>query len=153
MIVLQFAASAGLSSELIEWYSHGSYCHVDTVLPDGTLLGARLDGGVAIRQPGYEPFLKTLRVELPADDSVTAIYYEFVRAQVGKPYDTTALVGNFVAGRNWRDADSFFCSELVGLGLELAGYFPGPLSTPANRLTPSDLLLALSAVVPLPAAA
>lgn len=153
MIIMQFAASAGLTSELIEWYSHGGFCHVDSVLEDGTLLGARLDGGVAIRQPGYEPFLRTLRVELPAPAAITTAYYAFVRAQVGKPYDAEGLVANFVAGRDWRNPDRWFCSELNAAGLEECGYFQAPLATPANRLTPLDLLLALSAVVEIKEAA
>lgn len=149
-ITLQFCASRGLESAVIEWFGHGWTSHVDTVLDDGTLLGARMDGGVAIRQPGYATFSRTERVILPTTAEIAAAYHDFLMGQIGKRYDVEGICA-FIVGRNWRDPSRWFCSELVSAGLERAGYFPSPLSTPSNRITPPDLLLALSARVSVPA--
>jgi hypothetical protein len=52
MIRLQFVLGTGLSSQAIAWFSAGHFSHVDAVLPDNRLLGARSDvvGG---KPPGY----------------------------------------------------------------------------------------------------
>lgn len=148
-IVLQFVATPGISSRLIEWYGHGWCCHVDCVLEDGSLLGAHEQGGVQIRPPDYERFLRRLRVELPAPEDMVDRFYEFVLAQVGKPYDNAAILG-FAAGRDWRNPNQWICSELGAGGLEDCRFFPYPLATATNRITPPDLLLACSVRVPLP---
>lgn len=145
-IVLQFAASDSLGGHLIQWYGHGWCSHVDSVLPDGRLLGARYEGGVLIRPPGYTEFTRTLVVTLPTTAEVVAAYDAFLAEQLGKPYDSEGIF-DFVTGRDWRSDGTWFCSELVGRGLEVAKYFAFPLATPANKLTPPDLLLALSARV------
>lgn len=148
-IVLQFCDTPGLSSALIEWFGHGWCSHVDSVLEDGRLLGARMDGGVEIRDANYETFRRLLRVVLPAPAEIVRTYYDFIKAQLGKPYDQEAILG-YIAGRDWRDDRKWFCSELVTAGLEASGYFPFPLSTPSNKMTPEDLLLACSTRVEIP---
>lgn len=150
MIVLQFAQGSDLFAKSIEWYGGGPlYSHVDTVMPDGTLLGARLDGGVQIRSADYLGSEPVLRIEVPAGDPMTAKYYAGALSQVGKPYDSQGILG-FVFGRNWRSPDSWYCSELVAAKLEECGYFPFPLASPSNKITPPALILILSAEVCVP---
>jgi hypothetical protein len=150
-IVMQFAGSDSLTSRLIQWYDHGEFAHVDTVLPDGALLGARndvMDGypaGVQIRGADYQQGYTLKRVTLPCTDAQEKAYYDFVMAQVGKQYDSTAIAA-FAVGRDWRAPDSWFCSELNAAGLEESGVVP-PLSAPVNKVAPDDLLLVLSALV------
>ena len=146
MIVLQFAAQSDTLSLAVRAFDHGWYSHVDAIMPDGTLLGARADGGVRRRLKDYARFSRALRVELPATDDVAAKFYAFLTAQLGKPYDFEAIAA-FVVGRNWQKPDSWFCSELVAAALQAAGWFAHPLATATNRITPSDLLLVLSAFV------
>jgi hypothetical protein len=152
MIALQFAAEDGWPSRLIEFYGHGAFSHVDAVLPDGNLLGARLMGGVAIRKDGYAHFARTRRIDLDAlaTPAQAEAFYAFLTRQVGKPYDSWAIAG-FVSGRDWRADDKWFCSELAAAALEAAGIIRR-LLTPANKLTPPDLLLVLSALTDLEAA-
>jgi hypothetical protein len=152
MIVLHFSAQADLGSELIRWFSHGAYSHVDSALPDGRLVGARSDvclgipAGVQVRPPGYAGFSRVLRIDLPADDNVTNAYYRLLAAEIGKPYDMRAIAG-FASGRDWREGGAWFCSELSTAMLERSGWFPFPLATPANKMDPDDELLAVSARV------
>ena len=150
-IVLQFSYQRDLGADLIAYFGHGAgFSHVDAVLPDGSLLGARSDvcqgsmPGVQIRPPHYIDFDRVLLVSLDATEDQLSAWNNFLQAQLGKPYDMEAIVG-FAVGRDWRAPDSWFCSELQAAALESAGWFPFDLATPANKLDPDDLLLAISA--------
>jgi hypothetical protein len=154
-IVMQFVGNDSFGSRLIEWFDHGKYSHVDSVLPDGTLLGARndvIDGipsGVQIRPASYVEGDKILRVTIPCTVNQEEAYYAFVRAQIGRPYDETAIAA-FAVGRDWRAADSWFCSELCAAAIEASGLVPSMIA-PVNKIAPDDLLLVVSALVPIPA--
>lgn len=151
-ITLQFVGGADIGARAIEWFSQGQVSHVDAVLADGTLLGARSDrigniaAGVQIRPANYEPFVRVVRVVLPCPMDMANAFYSSLIPEIGKPYDSEAIAA-FVFGRDWRDPLAWFCSELQGAKLETCGYFPAPLATPANKLTPPGLLLACSARV------
>jgi hypothetical protein len=146
-ITLQFARGGEAEARLIEWFGHGRWSHVDAVLPDGRLLGARLAGGVAIRPANYLPLgTETLRVQRPCSDAQEGHFYVAAEKQVGKPYDFSAIAG-FAAGRDWRLPDHWICSELAAAMLEEARMLP-KLCAPDNKLTPDDLALVLSAVYP-----
>jgi hypothetical protein len=152
VITLQFVRGADFGADAISWFGHGAdFSHVDTVTRGG-LLGARSDvvggapAGVHVRDPSYVAGARALlRVDLPCSPEVAAAYEAFLTAQIGLPYDSEGILA-FVVGRDWRGPGAWFCSELVGAGLEASGYFPYPLATPANKLTPPDLLLALSTI-------
>lgn len=119
--------------------------HAEAVLPDGSLLGAHIDGGVQIRAAGYDKITTTreLIVEITAvTPDAEVAFYAFCHQQVGKPYDVTAIVG-FALNRDWRQSDSWFCSELMAAALETCGYLP-KLSAADNHISPRDLLLVLS---------
>jgi hypothetical protein len=149
-ITLQFSALDDVVSLAIRAFSHGPFSHVDAVLPNGSLLGARSDqlgsvpAGVQIRRPGYVEFSALRHVVLPTTPDCDLAFYDFLRTQIGKPYDHSAILG-FALDRDWRQPDSWFCSELIAAALEKARYFSFCLAAPANKITPADLLLALSA--------
>ena len=140
MIRLQFVRGSGLSSAAIAWFSQGHLSHVDAVMPDGSLLGARSDAiggkppGVQIRPAGYEKWALRLIYALPATARQEETFYDFLLAQVGKPYDKLAIVA-FALNRDWRDDRAWYCAELDARALELAGLSrPGYLD--ANKITP-----------------
>jgi hypothetical protein len=149
MITLQFVQSSGLGSSAIQLFEHGWCSHVDCLMPDGTLLGSQSGiiggkpAGVQIRPLNYEPLTRWERVTLPLNDKQTAAFYAFLKDQIGKPYDETAIVA-FAVDRNWREQDSWFCSELMAAALEASGWFTRALSNDFNKITPSDLLLLTS---------
>ena len=150
MIFLQFSALNDIASEAIKLFERSWCSHVDAILPDGTLLGARADiygnvpAGVQIRAPGYAPFTRTLAVQLATTDAQEAAWMVFLDTQIGKPYDMLAIAA-FAVARDWRQPNSWFCSELIAAALEKCGWFPKPLAEAANEITPRDLLLAVSA--------
>ena len=149
MIRLQFVMGSGLSSALITWFSAGAFSHVDCVLPSGDLLGARSDQignvapGVQIRPPNYETWKRRVVMKLTVEPAKERKFLDFLHNQIGKPYDKTAILG-FVAGRDWRAADSWFCSELQAAALEVATVSP-LLYSPTNKITPAALALVMSA--------
>ena len=73
-------------------------------------LGARLDGGVQTRPPNYEKWSRVVPYYKER------AYWDFLKAQIGKPYDKLAIFA-FAVDRDWR---SWFCDELVAAGLEHA---------------------------------
>lgn len=148
-MILQFVRGKDFGAKAIMWFSHAPYSHVDTVLPNEQLYGARSDKvggqppGVYGRVPSYVEGCPVLRIQVAMPPVMEAKYFDFILAQRGKPYDSSAIWG-FGFGRNWRDDDSWFCSELVAAGLEASDYFGHPISLDANKITPADLILALS---------
>lgn len=73
--------------------------------------------------------------ELPCDDPAAVI--ACARSQIGKPYDYTAVVG-LGLHRVWKDADSWFCSELVAWAFDSAG-LPLFRADALQRVTPQHL--------------
>lgn len=133
MIQLQFSSQNKPGSWLIQKFTWSRFSHVDFVLPDGRLLGARGHGGVQIREPELFPTLA--RFDIDAPDSVL----DHAMSQIGKPYDWPAILG-FMAKRQWQDKNAWFCSELVAWSFQAAGV-PLLRSRDLYRITPRDLLL------------
>lgn len=102
--------------KLIRWQTRGGYSHASMILPDGYFIEARefigvraLFGGL-VAQPGEK--VDTFRIRISTEQE--AKIAEFLRKQLGKPYDYSA-VARFVsrrkAGRS--SSEKWFCSELV----------------------------------------
>ena len=148
-ITFQFSARDSASSTMIRNATHSPWSHVDAVTQDGQLLGARaaevgnIPAGVQIRPHGYLPFSATKLVTLPTTDDVVAKFWEFLLAQIGKPYDESAYAA-FVLDRDWRKDDAWDCSKVDARALEVSGFLK-PLVAAYNRIAPCDLLLVLSA--------
>lgn len=151
-VTLQFSAQDDLGSLAIRYFEHGQWSHVDLVLPDGSLLGARSDKilgippGVQVRPSTYANFTSKQIVALPCADHQAEAAYEFAHEQIGKPYDATAILA-FAIGRDWRSDDSWFCSELAAAAIEMCGIIPYKLAVTENKVTPGDLFLICSVLV------
>jgi hypothetical protein len=147
-IKLRFVRGRDFPSEVISWFSAGHLSHVDAVLPNGDLLGARSDiikgipTGVQVRPPGYEQVALAVVMEIPSTALQEVAFYRFLRSQIGKPYDRTAIWA-FAFNRDWREEDAWFCSELVARALEMAGVLR-PLYLTANKITPVMLAVVVS---------
>jgi uncharacterized protein YycO len=147
MITLQFCSFPSAMGRAIRWFTQGSVGHVDFVLSSGELLGAQYasgmgaPSGVQIRPPNYGGMTDRIVVRIPEQDDNLKVW-QFSHEQLGKPYDLTAIWG-FAAGRNWRDARGWFCSELIAATLEYAGVIP-PIETAVNKITPEMLYFGLS---------
>lgn len=147
MIKLQFVCGSGLASRSIAWFSSGHLSHVDALMPDGDLVGARSDGGVMARPQNYQKVISRVVFELNTrSPKVDEKFYSFITAQIGKSYDHLAILA-FIFNRSWRDTEAWICSEMIAAGLEHAGVIP-PLFLAANKISPVALALALSVLAP-----
>lgn len=162
MIRIRFVTGNDWLSNAIRFGERDGWAtHAEAVMPDGSLLGAHLAGGVQIRPAGYDKATMTREaiIELwlapnnvfAVEDAMTRTAWDFLNAQVGKPYDTTAIAG-LALDRDWRETDSWFCSELMTAALEACGYLPR-LAAADNHISPRDLLLVLSGRIAIPNAA
>jgi hypothetical protein len=123
MLVSQFSTEAGIGSAAIRYLTVSDFSHVDLVVPEemqvgttllqeGWLLGARSHGGVQQRPPEYAKFTRTLRVGCVVPDIDAA--YAFAVAQLGKPYNSWAILDFFLHKQRkfTPDQASWFCDEL-----------------------------------------
>jgi hypothetical protein len=162
VIEVLFSSSTAWQSHLIRCFSHSPFSHVDVVMPDGNLLGASnspdapvIEGnpsGVAIRPFDYQDFYirRLAKLEVPRDAKLPAAevesnFYQLLRSQLGKPFDSAALHAMFgdamLLERDWTAADAWFCSEDFIWALHNAGFFPYELIVPKSRVSPADSLL------------
>lgn len=147
---LQFVREDAITSRLIAWMGAGEFSHVDAVLDDGSLLGARHDRiggkppGVQIRPPNYAMFTRRAVFTLNAGLEQAKRFNAYLLSQIGKPYDMSCIYG-FITGRNWRRADSWICSELQAVALETAHISP-PLYLAAYKVSPCTLATVASAL-------
>jgi len=128
------------------------YQHVECVMPDGTLLGAHLDGGVMARPADYDAgkYQSDLRVSIPATAAQEAAFYAFLRAQLGKPYDLQEI-GSIIVGvvtgsaPDWTQTLSWICSELQTKAALAAGVIKSAVadSTPRDCLVWCGALTAI----------
>ena len=145
----QFIGEANIGSRIIGWFSAGHLSHVDFMLDDGRLLGARSDWvgerppGVQIRPPEYLPFKRRIVIQMQCQPEQRNAYIDFLYKQIGKPYDYQAIMA-FLFNRDWRQPDSWICSELQSAAAEAAGIVQR-LYLAANKITPVSLALALTA--------
>src|SRR5450755_2399394 len=126
------------------------FSHVDCRMPDSSLYGSRSDSvggappGVHFRIPDYESWKLVMRMQIRTTIAQERDFYAFLADQERKPYDKTDIWG-FVLDRDWRESDSWFCSELIAAAQERAKIFP-LLCTPNNKLIPGTLATVNSSI-------
>lgn len=155
----QFSTSTAFASRVIRILTCSEFSHVDLILPGEGLLGVsgtdksiNDPGGVIIRPFGAWPYLTEPKIaKVGCTEEVGRKTIEFVRSQIGKPFDKRALwaflrdrAGIPKAGREWRDPTQWFCSEIQVRGLEVGGLFSYPLIQPKDVISPQSLLLYLN---------
>lgn len=148
----QFVHQRDFASDAIALVGAGIFSHVDILLDSGELLGARSDSvggkppGVQVRPAGYlaDKWDHQVIIAVPCTVLQKAVADSFAQGQLGKPYDPEAILA-FVFGRNWREENAWFCSELGARYGEVSGVF-APLSSADNKIAPNALALVCSAM-------
>ena len=129
-----FARQRGLASWLIRLACWSRWSHIAVVEDDQTLIHSTFLGG-GVRRVSLFDFLAeysaTELMEVSVPDEAAAL--AFVRAQIGRPYDWTALVGISLR-RDWAEPDKWFCSELFEACLLAGGLVRWRESV--SRITP-----------------
>jgi len=146
MITLRFVSHPGLFNWACTIAQYGFWStHCEAVMPDRRYLGAISDG-VKVREPGYDAgnFSQEIFLEVEATAVQEDIFYAFIESQIGKPYDTWAILAYFWPSRDWQSFDAWYCSELLGTGLAECGILPKEMAVKFSRVTVRDLLLLIS---------
>jgi len=136
-IQLQFVKGSGVGSRLIAWWAMGyaGFSHVDAVLPDGSLLGARSDAiggkppGVQIRPAGYEAWSRRCVVTISSDQQQAARWETFLRSQIDSGYDKADILG-LILGIPLASPGHWICSALQFRALQVIGKVPDMAITP-----------------------
>jgi len=87
MIVLRFVTGNSFVSAAIQRAEYGFWAsHVEALMPDGTLLGAHIDGGVQARPRDYDKgqFTRELFVNIDAAPDVCDRFHAFLRRVDGR---------------------------------------------------------------------
>lgn len=150
-IRLQFVLGSDLSSRFVAWYGqgYGGYSHVDALLPDGGLLGARADvirgiaPGVQVRPPNYEKWKKRTLIEISSLPEQASAWERWLRMQIGKQYDQGAILG-FITGHHRHDRGHWICSAAQAGALRQCGKLHR-FDIPDCQVTPNALHLTVTA--------
>jgi uncharacterized protein YycO len=147
MITIQLSTQKwDIASALIRWFTWSDFSHVDIVITSAVeevLIGSRLSGGVKVRPSNYAKFSKTKRLSVELSYESETELYQFLFKQLHKPYDWRAILNfAFHRRRNWKEDDSWFCSELVAAAFDNVRH---PLLNIAenDRVTPRDVEVSL----------
>lgn len=146
----RFIAEKAIASRAIAWFGGGEFSHIDLVMPDGRYAGARTaaDGaaepGYQIRPTDYIKPAHSLVLSLEVTPEQEQACYKASTAKVGDAYDHIAIWG-FAFGRNWAEPGAWECAEAQAHNIVCANICH-PLYLTANRITPNDMTLILSAL-------
>jgi hypothetical protein len=136
------------TSPIIGWFGDGFYSHCDVLTPGGFLRGARSDvirsipAGVEDRPHFYETWARCTRFTINVTMDQYDRFWAYSDDQLHKPYDSHGLIETFVLGRQWRDDDAWWCSEMQAMNGEVADLWEIPQETLA--VTPGDFVFLLA---------
>ncbi len=116
-----FCRKPALGSWLIRAFTWSPWSHLVIVEDHEHVIDSTLaHGGVRRRRlidiVNEYPVIE--EIEVPLIDEQAAL--DFVRAQLGKPYDWTAIFG-FLLRRDWAEPDAWFCNELAEAAFIVGG--------------------------------
>lgn len=128
------------ASAAIRYLSWSPWSHVDVVMLDGRLVGAHLQDGVQIRPATYGAFTAAKRKYIEVTGTQCRLAMNFALSQVGKPYDKTGIANFFLhRQRDWREDDSWWCSEYAAAVFEAGGVQLFSPDVPMTEITPRDI--------------
>jgi hypothetical protein len=154
----QFVLGASCSSRAIAWWGqgYGGFSHVDAVLSDGTLAGARSDiirplgggpaipAGCQIRPANYEKWTRVMVMSRQVDDGTAQMWDQFFRTRAGKiKYDKGDILG-FIIGKDRATPGRWICSAWNADGAQTLDLLPS-ICLPLTQITPNTLSAIYSA--------
>jgi hypothetical protein len=146
-LTVGFVTATGFFSRIIEYRSAGGPSHATTLVKDGTVIDARLFGGIKERPVSYLSGEKVDWYRIPATQEKVANAIQFLKSQCGQAYSWTDILAFLVPAifRPYtRAKHPWMCSWLQASCLMEAGII-GKIDRPAETLTPNDNLIAVTA--------
>jgi hypothetical protein len=155
-MTLRFVSGKDALSLGIRARCNSPWSHVEAVAYDKSgnvqgYLGAHADGGVQLRPVGYDAkwLDHDLFVELPETYPGQGEDFRAALDQhIGEPYDFGAILDFIIPDIEAHQQAHAICSALQALELRACKWFATPLSEPAHRISPRDLLAIVSGRVP-----
>lgn len=149
---IKVVAASNIASDAIAWWGNGwhGFSHAAALLPSGELLDARSDHvagkppGVQIRHDNYETWSRWAVIELAATAEQNGAWEQWLRKQIGRPYDSRGIL-NFLLGRRPTNDGMWFCSALQFEALRTVGLMPD-VGVPAQGITPDGIAILTRAV-------
>jgi uncharacterized protein YycO len=139
MTLLRFTRGTGLGGAIVRLATFCSFAHVGFKLDDGKVLDATPTFGVSIRDAVDDETTEYWSIAAPKATIAAAV--EWGKAQVGKPYDWTSIIGLGLR-RDWHCDSAWFCSELVTAAFDHVHWPIIRDSGRFDRITPRDLMMA-----------
>lgn len=136
-----FTSSYSIGGWIIRVGTRSEWSHCDMLFDDGTLIGSTGAHGVEKitldeRFNGPYDIYKYRIDEIKLTPEEEAKAREFAEAQVGKPYDFTAVFAFALPWReNWSAKRKWFCSELIAAAINSTGRVFARKD--AHRVTPA----------------
>lgn len=141
MIVVRFVRGNSIPARSIQFFTWGYWNHVELYTKTG-YLGAQPEGGYIIRPYSYTTFEREMFRGIELSPEKEAAFWKWQYAQIGKPYDWTAIFG-LVARRDWQEDDAWFCSEVIAAGFEqVSESILNDYGKEWYKITPRDVALA-----------
>jgi hypothetical protein len=85
-------------------------CHVDIMLPDGSLVGAHAGDGIKVRPAGYEAWGLRIRVSLDVPDAKAEALFSYAESMVGTAYDLKDILGIALGDSRLHHDGQMICS-------------------------------------------
>lgn len=140
-LTLVFTNSHKPLAPIINLVTWSSFSHVAILSTDMLTVVHSTLGGGGVKEIPVSELLDASKdftfIEFSVNDAEAIL--AAARSQIGKPYDWTALVG-IPFHRDWQEADSWFCSELVAWAFQEGGT-PLFLSEEVHRIVPRHLYM------------
>ena len=142
--VALFHGETSLISGLIRWETRSKYNHAAIVLRDGSVIESVEEVGVhrlaalpVAKAPDRIDLFEVMGLDT---DWKVGEVENFLKAQLGKPYDWPDLLGFVTRSDQPEDRDAWFCSELVFAAIE-AGGVALLRDVPPFQVSPGELSL------------
>lgn len=139
IIRVRFIENRGFLSSGIAWWTGSLFSHCEFGTPEGTWIGALVNGGVQERAANYCVPSREYYYEIPCTDAEETELLRWARSKIGTQYNKKTILGIALHFRKSNNPEDDDCSELVTLGLIHtlgAWQILNTLSTWAYRITP-----------------
>ncbi len=145
VILQRFIKNRGLASDVIAEDTDSLFSHAEFGTPEGTWIGAHIDGGVQERAADYCDPVRDYRYEIPLPSELALEQWlTLIRADIGLDYNVTGILGLATHIRALNNPHAVDCSEWCAEKLiEFLGA-PKVLNVLPERaylITPEDLHL------------
>lgn len=130
----------GITGAVIRWYTWSNYAHAGILLNNGKVIDAVPSKGISLHDgiSGSKQWYFDIEYLPDVDQAkIESAVEKFLRAQIGKKYDWSAIYGMGFR-RDWHNPHEWFCSELVEAAFDYAG-LPLLRAGHLDRVTPRDI--------------